>query len=137
MKRYVLDACAVIAFLVDEAGADKVEEKLQQAAKNEIEVHLHTINLLEIFYGFYREKGEVVAQNMMRTVSALPIQIEPNISSELLSNAGVIKATNNLSLADSIALGFSKTIEASLVTADHHEFDQIRLHNPPEIFWIR
>jgi PIN domain nuclease of toxin-antitoxin system len=43
---YVLDACAVIALLNDEAGADIVEELLRKSNPQQPNVVLHRLNLL-------------------------------------------------------------------------------------------
>ena len=51
--KYVLDACAVIAFLNDEEGAQKVEQLLLQGERAPDTLFMHEINLLEIYYGVY------------------------------------------------------------------------------------
>lgn len=56
-EHYVLDACALIAFLNDEAGADVVEELLRKSNRQEPNLFLHRLNLLEVYYGIYREVG--------------------------------------------------------------------------------
>ncbi|HPI15709.1 MAG TPA: hypothetical protein PL135_13975 [Spirochaetota bacterium] len=55
MKSYVLDACAVIAFILDEEGADKVENLLSLSSRGKCALYLNKINLLEIYYNFKRE----------------------------------------------------------------------------------
>ena len=60
-ETYVLDACALIAFFNDEAGADAVEELLVKAMSKDAELVINTINLLEIYYGVYREDGADMA----------------------------------------------------------------------------
>ena len=55
MKSYVLDACAVIAFILDEEGADKVENLLSLSSSGKCALYLNKINLLEIYYNFKRE----------------------------------------------------------------------------------
>jgi PIN domain nuclease of toxin-antitoxin system len=46
--KYVLDACALIAFLNDEDGAQRVEQLLSQADRAPNTLFMHEINLLEI-----------------------------------------------------------------------------------------
>ena len=58
MSRYVLDACALIALLQDETGADKVAAVFNAASKGEAEIVMHKINLLEVYYGVYRSRGK-------------------------------------------------------------------------------
>ena len=59
---FVLDACSLIAFLNDEEGAGKVEELLRQGERQPGSLFLHEINLLVIYYGIYRDEGEVLAE---------------------------------------------------------------------------
>jgi uncharacterized protein len=50
-ERYLLDACAIIAYLSDEDGADKVEELLWQSNQETGKLFMHELNLLEVYYG--------------------------------------------------------------------------------------
>lgn len=50
MKYYVLDACAMIAFFDDEAGAEKVNEILDKAAESACEVLMHNASVAELYY---------------------------------------------------------------------------------------
>jgi PIN domain nuclease of toxin-antitoxin system len=44
----VLDACALLAFLNDEEGAEKIEDLLNQPAAYDVSVSMSIINLLRI-----------------------------------------------------------------------------------------
>jgi predicted nucleic acid-binding protein len=61
-KEYVLDACGLIAFLSDEEGSEKVESLLKKAERKEHIVYMHQINVLEVYYGIYREVGKDKAE---------------------------------------------------------------------------
>ena len=50
MNIYFLDACALIALLSGEKGAENVKNILQKAIDGEIIVRINQINLLEVFY---------------------------------------------------------------------------------------
>lgn len=50
-QSFVLDACAIIAFLTEEAGSDIVQEYLIQAKSGKINLFMNSINLLEVYYG--------------------------------------------------------------------------------------
>jgi hypothetical protein len=45
-----MDACALLAFLNDESGADVVESLLQQIKTGECTLFMHKLNILEIYY---------------------------------------------------------------------------------------
>ncbi len=67
-----LDACALIAYLNDEPGAELVDSILQHAPS----VQLSAINLLEIAYDAVRTTGDDgTAQEIVNTISRLPIVI--------------------------------------------------------------
>ena len=49
VERFVFDACALIAYLNDEPGADKVEDLLDQAQQNRVQVYVTAVNIYEVF----------------------------------------------------------------------------------------
>ncbi len=59
---YILDACALLAFLNDEEGAEKIEDLLNKSAVSDISVSMSIINLFEVYYGELRDKGAEIAQ---------------------------------------------------------------------------
>ena len=117
MKRsFVLDACSIIAFLSDEEGADEVEKLLREAKEEKIRLYMNKLNLLEIYYGVYREDGEKVAEETLSAIEGLPITIIENLTDRVFREAGRLKATYSLSLADSIAFAEAKIRDARLVS---------------------
>ena len=50
MKIFVIDACALIAYLFDEEGSDFFQNMLIQARNSEIEMVMHFANLGEVYY---------------------------------------------------------------------------------------
>jgi len=136
-KVYVIDACALIAFLADEEGAGIVESILKEAEKRKCKLFMNRINLLEVFYGVYREEGKEKAEEVLERILKLPIKIIKTIKSKVLKEAGRLKATYKISLADSIALAETLTKKALILTADHHEFDEIEEKERINFSWIR
>ena len=136
-KLYVLDACALIALLTREAGAEKVRTLLRSAYSGEVQISMHKLNLLEVYYGDYRAHGVLAANDMLGKVKKLPVAIIPNISDEVFAEAGRFKASYRISLADSIALAEASVSDASLITSDHHEFDAIEKSESIKFHWIR
>ena len=134
---FVLDACALIAFLNDEPGAEKVEHLLRLSATEDTQLVMHKINLLEIYYDTYRAKGKDVADEMLKAVRRLPIIVDDSLDDNIFFESARLKATYKISLADSIALALSVTRKASIVTADHHEFDKIEKKEKILFEWIR
>jgi predicted nucleic acid-binding protein len=136
-KKFVFDACALIAFLNDEAGSDIVEELLEKAKHGKTDLIMNKVNLLEIYYGVYREDGEETAESVLQTIEKLPLQIIHLISDEVFLEAGRLKAKHKISLADSIAVAEANIRKSLLVTADHHELDKLEGLNIFKPYWIR
>lgn len=136
-KIYILDACALLAFLLDEEGAEKVESILEKGNTSNCTIYMHKLNVLEIYYGVYREEGKTKANEVLDRILALPIKIINELDDSVFKEAGRLKATQRISLADSILLAQAKVNKASVVSADHHEFDEIEKQKEIKFFWIR
>jgi uncharacterized protein with PIN domain len=61
---YMLDACAMIAYLQREPGTEAIAESLAAPAN---ESYAHTVNLCEVFYDVWRRGGEPAARRQFRT----------------------------------------------------------------------
>ncbi|MDR2999910.1 MAG: PIN domain-containing protein [Fibromonadaceae bacterium] len=132
-KIYILDACALIAYLTDEPGSDIVAEYL----RNNSRVAMHKLNLLEVYYGFYAEQGKECADNILRDVKKLKIEIIDNFSDEMFLQAGRLKASYRISLADSMLLAQAMVLNAAILSSDHHELDEIEELEQIKFLWIR
>ena len=137
MTIYVLDACAMLAVLSNEPGADVVEYVYEKAASGEAILTINKLNLLEVYYDLFRSYGKERADEICNEIRRLPIQIFHEISDEVFMEAGRLKASYKISLADSIALAQALVTGGKLLTADHHEFDPIENNEPVVFHWIR
>ena len=61
MKTHVLDASALMAFLEDRAGAERVEELLAKAAEAKRPLLMSVVNWGEVYYSVWRARGEKAA----------------------------------------------------------------------------
>ena len=136
-KIYVLDACALIAVLSAEVGANKVVDVYEQVILGKAELVMNVVNLLEVYYDDYRHHGKEAADKMLSSVKALSIKIITETDDTLFSEAGRLKASYRISLADAFALAQAKVTEGILLTSDHHEFDIIENKEPIKFLWIR
>ena len=137
MRRYVLDACALIALLKNEKGEDKVANIINDADAGNAKIIIHKMNLLEVFYEVYREKGQDRANSTISEIKKHPIEINSEVTDEIFTHAGRLKATYKISLADSIVLAQAMAFDGELLTADHHEFDVIEGKENVKFAWIR
>jgi len=136
-KNYVLDACALLAFIKEETGYEIVRGLLMDAAANKISVYMNKLNLFEVFYGIRREQGLAKAEHVYNILMRLPVVIIDGIADEVFLEASRIKSSYHMSLADSIALGEASVMDASLVTSDHHEFDVVDKNEVIQFTWLR
>jgi predicted nucleic acid-binding protein len=141
MEQYVLDACALIAYFKQEPGFEAMIRFFDRADDGEISLSMHRLNLLEVFYGFFRddggEKAEAVLQDAANRGSTLPITVVDDLGEPLFHEAGRLKASYDVSFADSIALALASVRNAPLVTADHHDFDAVERAETVKLSWLR
>jgi len=136
-NKYVLDACALAAFFNDEEGADIVQGVLLEADEAKIQLYMNKLNLFEVYYGIRREEGYQKAEKFFDMTSRLPITIINGISDDVFREAGRIKSSYRMSLADSIALGEASVMGATIITSDHHELDIVDEKETISFKWIR
>lgn len=123
---FIFDACAVIALIHGEIGAETVASLLSEPGNR---CRLHAINLCEVFYDGLRRGGISSAADADRLEDLLAksgFDIETDVSRPLWESAGRLKAElRRISLADSFALALALEEKGILVTSDDHEFDPI------------
>ena len=135
-KIFVLDACALVAILKDENGADIVAAAYSKAETGEARIIMNRVNLLEVYYGYYRDNGKKYAEKIMDGVAQSVISIS-EFDNTLFPEAGRLKASYKISLADAIALAQALVTGGDFLTSDHHEFDSVEKHEGIRFHWIR
>ncbi|MHB1654309.1 MAG: PIN domain-containing protein [Desulfitobacteriaceae bacterium] len=134
---YVLDACALIALINNEQGADRVETILREALNGNAEVNMNKVNVYEVYYGIYRVEGQAKADETFRLILKQPVNIIDTFSDDVFVEAARLKSKYKMSLADSIALGEAVVKNAVLMSSDHHEFDVVEQQEGIKFDWIR
>lgn len=135
MKRYCVDTFALIAYLHNEEGADKVYHLLNSAKEEKEQLFMHKINLGELYYTVYRQEGESEADLIYARIKEFPIQFVDNLSEELLLSAAKLKGSYKMSYADSFAAALSIEKELTLVTGDP-DFKPLETDNRLKILWL-
>ncbi|MCX6359453.1 MAG: PIN domain-containing protein [Armatimonadetes bacterium] len=130
----VLDACAMLATLRGEPGAQVVRHLLRE---NRGACYTHSLNVCEVFYGICRERGLPTAQRAVRVLAGFGIAFREDMDQPFWEDIGLLKATNRVSLADAVCLGLARRLGAILYTSDHHEFDAIASTAGCQIRFIR
>jgi PIN domain nuclease of toxin-antitoxin system len=132
-----MDACALIASVAGEDGSENVHKMLNAAFDGDAGIIMNKVNVLEVYYDIYRTYGQGNALKFLRDIKSIPIKINSEITDDLLIEAGRFKVAYKISLADSIVLAEAKINNASIITADHHEFNIIEKLENMNFFWIR
>ncbi len=129
----VLDACAMIAFLRNEPGAEVVDSLLTDK-----DCIAHAINMCELFYDFARSSGEETAQQAVDDLLSIGLTLREDMDTLFWQDAGKLKAEiKRISLADCFAIALARKMNAKLVTTDHHELDPLVDRNICDFLFIR
>ena len=134
---YILDACALLAFLNDEEGGDKIEDLLNQSFDGSISVSMSIINLLEVYYNELRDKGADIAQTVIELVQNYSLNIIKTISDKTFHEASRLKTTYKIALGDCIGLATAIELSGKFVTSDHNELEAVAMSEPDYILWFR
>ncbi len=126
MKRYVLDASALLAFFQDEPGAEKVQELLAQAGQAQRPLLMSVVNWGEVIYVVWQRRGEEAARERIRAMARYPLEIV-DADPEITLLAASLKAQHKLHYADCFAAALAHERKAVLVTSDK-DFAQVEKH---------
>jgi len=117
MKTYLLDSYAILAWLQDEEGADKVEALLEGAQKKKVTILANIINIGEVYYRIAKTKTEEKAEEIMEKIRMLPIKIV-SCKDELVYKAARIKAKYPVAYADAFAIATVIDNQAVIISGD-------------------
>lgn len=131
---YILDACALIAYLRAEKGGEKVKLLLKNPQN---EILMHAINLGEVYYDSIRGSGSEGADEILADIKKLPLKIVWNLDYNLIKRAGQFKTSHRISYADAFVLALADQVSGTIISTDHHEFDPIHQKGILNFFWIR
>jgi predicted nucleic acid-binding protein len=134
---YILDACALIAYLNAEPGEDTIRDLLTRSkAGDGIALYMSIYNLLEVYYGFYREKNAETAKAIIQNVYRLPVTFIDRVTAPVLDEAARLKATYSCSLADAVGMALAVDLQGTFVTSDHHELEEVEQHERIPFLWL-
>ena len=128
----MLDSYAILAFLFQERGHDKVVALFEEAAESDKTLLIAAPNWAEVRYMIERKVGIAQWQEARAKLLGLPIEIVP-VDQELAEMAGEIKAHKKMSLADCFAAALAKQQKAKIYTGDP-EFRAVE--HEAKIIWL-
>jgi predicted nucleic acid-binding protein len=132
-----LDACALIALLAGESGAENVKNIIQDAVDGKLIVKINQINLLEVYYKICNVYNQDEAKRTIKKLKEFPIEIIIGLKEEVFNEAGRIKSKYKIPLGDSIAVGECIINKGILVTSDHNDLEKIEEKEKIKINWFR
>ena len=133
MKRYVLDASALMAFFEDRPGAEKVEELLTRAAEKQRFLLMSVINWGEVYYSVWRVHGEEAANAKLKQIAQLPIELI-DVDALTAKLAASLKARHRLPYVDCFAAALAQQSKAMLICADK---DFGHVEKETSILWLK
>jgi predicted nucleic acid-binding protein len=111
--KYLLDTSAILAFMEDEDGAERVEEILKQE-----QAIIPFPVFLEAYYISLQERSEAIADRRYAMMRQLPVTEIWTTNEPTLLTAARIKANFRVSFADALIAAFAVQNEAILVHKD-------------------
>jgi len=118
LRRFVLDANALVSLLEDRAGAAaRVRRLIEDASRIGQPILLSAVNWGEVFYVAWRLHGELRALEAEAKLQQLPIMVVA-ADRDRATRAASLKQKHNLGYADSFAAELAMERSAWLVTAD-------------------
>lgn len=117
MKTTVLDASAMLAYFLDEPGAEKMEHLFHAASDADRPVYISAVNWAEVLYKMERKRGEAGLETARQFERTTPLETVP-VDRELAESAAQLKNEHDLGLADAFAAALAKSKKAELITAD-------------------
>jgi predicted nucleic acid-binding protein len=132
---FILDACALIAYINNEPEGPQVKALIERAGAGEIAICMSIVNLVEVYYHCIRKDGEETADTIMRNAAELPITVIDTVTDAVCRETARFKAHYPMSLADAFLCAAAKNLSAVIVTKDR----EIEAAEKPEklsVLWV-
>jgi ribonuclease VapC len=130
-ETYVLDASALLNFLANGPGAERVE-RLLKGARPATPLLVSAVNWGEVFYISWQRHGEESAKQTLADLLQLAIRIVPVDILQVLK-AAELKAVHKIPYVDCLAAALATLSQGTLVTSDR-DFEKLGRHFP--VLWI-
>jgi predicted nucleic acid-binding protein len=118
LRRYVLDANALVGLFEDRPGAAaKVDRLIDEALRRDAPLLMSAVNWGEVFYLAWRRHGEAMARETESRFRELPVVVI-TVDRDRATRAAALKQKHGLGYADAFAAELAIERNAWLVTAD-------------------
>lgn len=128
---YVFDTEAIISFLYNEPGHERISTLLTDVAAGDIEGYLAETNASEVYYLVARFEGTADDQPTTDSLRAADRDLRTLTRNGLTlaqadwQLAGEVKADGQISLADAYAVALASERDATLVVGADDDFDSL------------
>jgi predicted nucleic acid-binding protein len=113
----VLDSWALLCYLGQEPGFEKMIELFEKAAESSKPLLMCVINWGEVYYQVARRFGDQKAQEIEQLIQTLPIMVV-EADKDLTREAARIKVTKRMAYADCFAAALARLKKGELYTGD-------------------
>lgn len=131
----VLDASAILALLLDESGADRVQAVADRAERDATPCPMTTVNWGEVLYRIEQLAGPAAVPSFIEKLDGLPIALV-DADRDLTIRAAMLKASRGLGLADAYCAALALTLGAPVLTCDS-DFDELERDGLLEVRRVR
>lgn len=134
---YVLDSCALIAYLRNEEGTLNLIETFKKAIEKSCVIYIHSASVAEVYYDSLRVSGKIKADSILKDLDSLPLIRLNSLSITFIKKIGYFKVNYKVSFADCFVLALASIKKAIVISSDHHEFDSLEKLGILPFNWIR
>lgn len=127
----VVDAWAMIAWLLDQAAAPLFDSLVQKADVGHLRLLMSWMNVGEVYYIISKRHGPERAKEFLNRLPSLPIRLVLPDEDGILA-AAKVKAAYPVSFGDAFAISLAQSEKASVITGD----DEIRDCAVVPVDWI-
>lgn len=113
----VLDSWALLCYLEQEPGHEKLIELFEKAVDSSAPLLMSIINWGEIYYQVARRFGDQKAQEIEQLIETLPITLI-EVDKSLTREAARIKTVRKMAYTDCFAVALARLKKAELYTGD-------------------
>jgi predicted nucleic acid-binding protein len=130
---YVLDACAMIAYVRGELGEQILTDLM---ADRDNEFAAHSVNMAEVYYHFLRESGQQDAELAVEPFEK-GIAIRSDGDGAFWRDVARLKAPGRIALADCFCVALARRLEATVVTTDRTELAPVQAAGECSVLFLR
>jgi len=131
----ILDASAVLALVLDEPGADRVQAIADRAGREATPCPMTTVNWGEVLYRIEQLEGAAAVPSLIERLDGMPI-ILVDADRDLTVRAAMLKASRGMGYADAYCAALALTLKAPVLTCDA-DFDSLERDGLLEVLRVR